>query len=182
MPLPSGVSSSNRRGNWSSWRAGSGTGATSCCRSSSRCHRRHHDVTRNPGKPTTDLPESQGVNSEALIKEARQRQRRRWLVLGIVLLIVVAASGIWAASGGRSATKPPASKTATVKSSGVTGLPGSPPCQSPEPGGHLASNRCRRTPQRPWRRLAALDLSSGHLVGGCLATGTRTDRAYSSES
>ena len=36
-------------------------------------------VVEEPRQATTDRPEVQGVNVEALIKEARRRQRRRWL-------------------------------------------------------------------------------------------------------
>jgi hypothetical protein len=83
-------------------------------------------VTEEPRQVTTDLLEAHGVNSEALIKEARRRQRKRWLAIGVVVLIVAVASGIWAVSNGRSATKQPSSsKPVQVKTAGLAGAPGS---------------------------------------------------------
>jgi photosystem II stability/assembly factor-like uncharacterized protein len=64
-----------------------------------------------------------GAEAEALIKEARERQHKRRLSIGIVVLIVAVASGIWAASGGGSATKPPS----TSKKPGHTKTPVSTP-------------------------------------------------------
>ena len=64
-----------------------------------------------------------GTEADALIEEARQRQRkRRWLVGTIVLVVIVAAS-VWAVSGGRSAPKPPS----TSKKPGHTKTPASTP-------------------------------------------------------
>lgn len=46
-------------------------------------------VTEEPRHATTDVPDA-----EALIKEARQRQHRRWFFIGIVLLVPMVVSGI----------------------------------------------------------------------------------------
>ena len=43
------------------------------------------------------------------IREARSRQRKRRLLVGIAVLIVGAASGIWASSSRSSGTKPTSS-------------------------------------------------------------------------
>ena len=66
------------------------------------------------------LPEA-----DTLIEEARQRQRKRRLWLGSIVLIVVVAAGVWAASGGMSGTKPPlsANKPGHIKT--PLGAPGS---------------------------------------------------------
>jgi heat shock protein HslJ len=48
-------------------------------------------------------------DAEALIKEARQRQHRRRSFISVVVLVLAVAAGIWAASNGGSATKPPTS-------------------------------------------------------------------------
>src|SRR5271165_5044593 len=83
-------------------------------------------VTEESRTAIRDLPEERGVAAEALIKEARQRQHRRWLVVIAVVLTVGLASGIWAASNGRSTTKPPApSKATQVKTAGLSGSTGS---------------------------------------------------------
>jgi hypothetical protein len=42
----------------------------------------------------TDLPEAHGVNAEALIKEARQRQHRRWFFIAIIALVAIIVSGV----------------------------------------------------------------------------------------
>ena len=62
---------------------------------------------------------------EALIEEARQRQRKRRWLIGIVVIIVAVASGVWAVSGGGTGTKLPSSlkKPGHVKS--PAGAPGS---------------------------------------------------------
>jgi len=77
-------------------------------------------IVLEPRQATTDLPDA-----EALIKEARQRQHKRWLLIGIVVLIVAVASGIWAISNGQSATKlPSSSKPIQVKTPGAAPLAG----------------------------------------------------------
>ena len=63
------------------------------------------------------------TEADALIEEARQRQRKRRLLIGSIVLVVAVASGIWAASGGGSATKPPS----TSKKPGHTKTPASTP-------------------------------------------------------
>lgn len=57
-------------------------------------------------------------DAEALIEEARQRQRKRRFFIGIVVLLVAIGSCIWALSNGGSATKLPSSskKQSHVKS------------------------------------------------------------------
>jgi hypothetical protein len=62
------------------------------------------------------------TDAEALIEEARQRQRKRRWFIGIIVLVVVAA-GVWAASGSGSATRPPA----TSKKPGHIKTPASTP-------------------------------------------------------
>ena len=54
-------------------------------------------VIEEPRQAMTDVPDA-----EALIKEARQRQRKRRIFVGIVVLVVALASGIWVASRRRS--------------------------------------------------------------------------------
>jgi heat shock protein HslJ len=77
-------------------------------------------VTEEPRQAETELPDV-----EALIKEARNRQHKRWLVIGIVVLIVAVASGIWAISNGQSATKlPSSSKPIQVKTPSAAPLAG----------------------------------------------------------
>jgi hypothetical protein len=49
-------------------------------------------VIDEPRKATTDLPEVQGLGTEALIKEARQRQHRRRLALLVVAIVVIAGA------------------------------------------------------------------------------------------
>ena len=51
-------------------------------------------VTEEPRQATTDLPETEGTNVEALIKEARQRQRRRWLSAVALTVVVIAVVAI----------------------------------------------------------------------------------------
>jgi hypothetical protein len=55
------------------------------------------------------LTQNGGQDAEALIEEARERQRKRRLWVGSIVLVVAVASGVWAVSDGNSATKPPAS-------------------------------------------------------------------------
>ncbi len=75
-------------------------------------------LIEEPRQAETELPDA-----DALIEEARQRQRKRRLFIGSIVLIVAVASGIWAASGGGSATKPPS----TSKKPGHTKTPASTP-------------------------------------------------------
>ena len=58
-------------------------------------------VVEEPRQATADLSEAETLAAEAPIKEARQRQRKRQFFIGIVVLIVGVASGIWAVSSGR---------------------------------------------------------------------------------
>ncbi len=61
------------------------------------------------------LDASEYLDADALIEEARQRQRRRWLFVGIVVLIVAVGSGVWAAvSRGRTSKLPTPSHATTV--------------------------------------------------------------------
>jgi photosystem II stability/assembly factor-like uncharacterized protein len=60
--------------------------------------------------------------ADALIEEARRRQRKRRLWVGLIVLTVAAASGIWVASHGGSAIKPPS----TSKKPGHTKSPNTP--------------------------------------------------------
>jgi hypothetical protein len=61
-------------------------------------------VVEKPRQATTDLREA-----EALIREARQRQRKRWVLTIVVVLLAAVLTSIWVASGSRSGTKPPSS-------------------------------------------------------------------------
>jgi hypothetical protein len=65
------------------------------------------------------------TEADALIEEARQRQRKRRWFIGSIVLIVVVAAGVWVASGGISGTKPPspANKPGHIKT--PSGAPGS---------------------------------------------------------
>jgi hypothetical protein len=47
------------------------------------------------------------TDADALIEEARHHQRKRRWLIGIVVLVLAVGTGVWAASGGGSATKPP---------------------------------------------------------------------------
>ena len=67
--------------NWSSSPGASGTGPTSCCRSSSRCRRWSRVTLLDEHR----LTPNGRTEADALIEEARQRQRkRRWLIGSIV--------------------------------------------------------------------------------------------------
>ena len=57
---------------------------------------------------TTDLEEESALIAEALIKKARRRQWRRRLLVGLIVLVVGLASGIWAMSA--DGTRAPTSK------------------------------------------------------------------------
>jgi len=75
-------------------------------------------VIEEPQRDTASNP----PDADALIEEARQRQRKRRFLAGTVVLVVAVASGIWAASSGGSATKPPSSS----KNAGQLKSPGTP--------------------------------------------------------
>ena len=49
-------------------------------------------VVEEPRHATWDHPHTEPLSAEALIKEARQRQRRRWIGVAIVLLVIVVGS------------------------------------------------------------------------------------------
>ena len=63
------------------------------------------------------------LDAEVLIREARQRQRKRRLSIGAVLLVVALGTGIWATSGGGPASGPPSSanKLGRTRSPGTSG-------------------------------------------------------------
>jgi photosystem II stability/assembly factor-like uncharacterized protein len=73
----------------------------------------HHESTVS--NPVADA-------AEALIKEARQRQRKRRLFVAAAVLIVAVASGVWVSSNDGSAVKPPS----TSKKPGHTKAPSTP--------------------------------------------------------
>lgn len=82
-------------------------------------------VTEEHRRVTTDLPETQGSNAEALIKEARRRQRLRWF--SAVALALAVTAGILAAivpSGGNRPTKPAGAGTTTGASALLECSPG----------------------------------------------------------
>lgn len=68
-------------------------------------------VTEESRQATRDLQEGQGPDAEALIREARQRQRRRWLLVGMAVLVVAAASATGAVLSRGSPSKPPLTGT-----------------------------------------------------------------------
>ena len=75
-------------------------------------------LKEEPRQATTDIPEAHGVSAEALIKEARQRQRRRWLSIAVAAIVVVVASGI-AVHLASPARKPPVQSTTGTRPSGA---------------------------------------------------------------
>jgi hypothetical protein len=75
-------------------------------------------LKEEPRQATTDIPEAHGVSAEALIKEARQRQRRRWLSIAVATIVVVVASGI-AVHLASPARKPPVQSTTGTRQSGA---------------------------------------------------------------
>jgi hypothetical protein len=74
-------------------------------------------VTEEPRQATTDIPEAHGVNAEALIKEARRRQRLRWLSV-VVAALIVAFAGVIAVHLAFPARKAPAQSTTGTRPSG----------------------------------------------------------------
>jgi hypothetical protein len=60
--------------------------------------------------------------AEALIREARRRQHRRWLLMGVAVLTVGVASGLWFTSKGGAAGTPSSSLAKTVPSPVPRGL------------------------------------------------------------
>ena len=66
-----------------------------------------------------------GTHSEALIKEARQRQRKRRWFIGMVVLIVAVGSGVWAASNDGKGTKLPSTLKKPAHARSPAGAPGS---------------------------------------------------------
>jgi hypothetical protein len=59
---------------------------------------REYDANANSTKPVTARAGAVGSDDAALepadlIREARRRQRRRWLLIGLTVTVVVAASG-----------------------------------------------------------------------------------------
>ena len=63
------------------------------------------------------------TEADALIEEARQRQRRRRLWVGSILLVVAVASAVWAASNGGSAVKGPSSSKNASHAKSVASTP-----------------------------------------------------------
>jgi hypothetical protein len=70
-------------------------------------------VTEESCQPATDVPDA-----EALIKEARQRQRRRWVSVVVAAVVVALAGGI-AIHMASPASKPPAQTTTGTRPSGA---------------------------------------------------------------
>jgi len=74
-------------------------------------------VVEKPRQATTDLPEVQGRDAEALIKEARRRQRLRWLsmvVAALILAVVSAAPVTHFTSPAKKTTTPTVTKPTTA--------------------------------------------------------------------
>jgi hypothetical protein len=71
-------------------------------------------VLEKPRHATTDLPGDNAPSAEALIKEARQRQRRRWLSVILAALLVIVAGVVLAthlvSAGKKSTTLTPKAK------------------------------------------------------------------------
>jgi len=69
-----------------------------------------------------DAADAESLEAEALIKEARQRQRKRQLFIAVVVLVVALGSVIWVASA--AGTRAPSSnKTGPGKSAGGLAWP-----------------------------------------------------------
>ena len=79
-------------------------------------------VTDEPRHATTDLPNGDAYRAEALIKEARQRQRRRWLAVIMAALLLIVA-GIVLATQLVSAGKRSTTATSSAKRYGTSCLP-----------------------------------------------------------
>ena len=77
-------------------------------------------VSEEHQKATTELP-----GPEALIEEARRRQRKRRLLIGMVAIAVAVGSGIWVASNGGTGYKPPSSLKRPSHVKSPAGAPGS---------------------------------------------------------
>ena len=75
-------------------------------------------VTEEPRQATTDLPDDNSLAAEALIKEARQRQRRRWLSVIVAVLVLAVGSTVlvtrFTSPAKKSATRTLTNSTATV--------------------------------------------------------------------
>jgi hypothetical protein len=69
-------------------------------------------VTEEPRTVIRDLPEVQGVDADALIREARRRQHRRWLIVMAVVLAVTLGIGLALSASGGGTGKRPATKSA----------------------------------------------------------------------
>jgi hypothetical protein len=69
-------------------------------------------VIEKPLQATTDLPSADPLTAEALIKEARQRQRRRW-VLVMVTMVLIASATAWTLSSKHGAGRANAPKAPT---------------------------------------------------------------------
>ena len=78
---------------------------------------RHHDCPRTPTGHNRHS-RSSGVNAEALIKEARRRQRLRWLSIAVAALLLVLA-GVVVATHFASPAKKSVTSTQTGKGSGA---------------------------------------------------------------
>ncbi len=119
-------------------------------------------VIEEPRQVTTDLPDA-----EALIREARQRQRRRWLTVIAVILAVVMAVGI-AIGGGVSRVI-----TRTTKPSG----PGStPPPTSIRTVAAACAHNDKAFPATVWTQL----VNNGYMV--CPVTIRRSTPFSASEA
>jgi len=76
-------------------------------------------VIEEPRHADTDPPDAEGTSTEALIREARRRQRLRWLSIAAAVLILAAVSALLVTHF-TSATKKTASPTVTK---GTTTIP-----------------------------------------------------------
>lgn len=78
-------------------------------------------VIEEPQQLVEDTADADALDADALIKEARQRRRKRRFLVGVVVLIVAVASGLWAVSKGGSPSKPPSSKPLQVNAASTAG-------------------------------------------------------------
>lgn len=83
-------------------------------------------ILEEPRQATTDLPDAGALVAEALIKEARQRQRKRWLVIACVVVLGMAA--VLVAHTYLSAVRSASPGTRTRESAGLS------PCASAQLG------------------------------------------------